>query len=89
MPSTTTPTTTSKSPPTTTRKSKIKVTASLTDETAEAVERMARNRGVSVSEIIRQSIALREYFEEVLADGETLLVRDDNGDLERVQLIFG
>lgn len=89
MPSTTTSTSTGETKPADTRKGRTKVTASLTAETAEAVERMARQRGVTVSEIIRQSIALREYFEETLTEGRTLLIRDDNGELERVQLIFG
>jgi 16S rRNA U516 pseudouridylate synthase RsuA-like enzyme len=67
---------------------KTKLSVNLTDEAARVVRRMATKKGVSTSEIIRQSIALEKFVSEVVESGGTLLVSKDGGKtLERVHFL--
>lgn len=68
---------------------KTKITVSLSDEAAEAVQTLAEQRGISVSEVIRRAIALERFVEGELEKGSTLLVRNENGETERVAFVFG
>lgn len=68
---------------------KTKITVSLTDEAASAIEQLSVAKGVSASETVRRGIALLRFFEEQSEAGSTVLVRSKDGELERVQFIFG
>lgn len=70
-------------------KPKTKITVSLTDEAAEAVETMAEEAGISVSEAIRRAISMQRFFNTELKQGSTVLLRDKNGDTERITFVFG
>lgn len=68
---------------------KTKITVSLADEAAEAVERIAEQQGLKTSEVIRRAISIHRFVEEELAKGSAFLVRGCDGEVERVQFIYG
>lgn len=74
--------------PATATPTKTKITVSLTDEAANAVEQLAESRGISSSEVVRRGIALARFFEDQLAAGSSILIRNEDGELERVQFVF-
>mgnify|MGYP000539146505 CR=1 FL=1 len=66
-----------------------KISVALTDEAAQTVEEMAAKNKIPVSELVRRAIALEKFIEDELAEGSTVMIRRKNGDLERVQFVFG
>lgn len=66
-----------------------KVSISLTNEAAETVRAAAESAGVSTSEVIRRALAIQRFVNREIAAGSTILVRKPNGDLERVEMVFG
>lgn len=75
--------------PSTATPTKTKITVSLTDEAAAAVEDLASRKGISASETVRRGIALMRFLEEQIEAGSSILVRNKDGELERVQFVFG
>jgi len=75
--------------PATTAPPKIKISVNLTGETAERVERLAEQKGLTVSEIVRRALAMELFVEDELAKGSDFLLRSEAGELERVAFIFG
>ena len=67
---------------------KDKITVSLTDEALAAVRRISAANNISDSETVRRGIAILQFFDKVIEDGGTVLVRNSAGDLERVQFIY-
>jgi hypothetical protein len=68
---------------------KTKLSVNLTDEAAEVVRELANRRGVSVSDVIRESIALYRFAADELAKGAQFeLTRDDGKTRERVHFVF-
>ena len=66
---------------------KNKISVSLTDEAAQAVQELAERTGLGVSEIIRRAIALERFIITEVDQGSEFLIRRD-GELERIKFIF-
>ncbi len=60
---------------------KNKISVSLTDEAASAVEELAERTGLGVSEIIRRAIALEQFIVNEIDQGSEFLVRRDGESL--------
>lgn len=66
----------------------MKISVSLTDEAAGLVNNLSAKHNISVSEVVRRGLAIQRFVERELDKGSEILVRDRNGNLERVEFIF-
>lgn len=57
---------------------KIRQSVTFTGSTADFLEELATRRGVPVSEIVRQAVALEAWFQGVEASGAKVLVQREN-----------
>jgi hypothetical protein len=57
---------------------KIRQSVTFTGNTADFLEESAARRGVPVSEIVRQAVALEAWFQGVEASGAKVLVQREN-----------
>lgn len=64
----------------------VKVTVKLSPAVAETLKNLASDRGVTMTEVLRQAISLENYMQEVKqADGK-ILVQDKRGNLREIVL---
>lgn len=75
--------------PATSAPPRTKISVSLSDEAALAVDELANRKGIAVSEVIRRAIITLKFVEDEVAAGSTLLLRHPDGETERIQFVFG
>lgn len=69
-------------------KPRTKISVSLTDEAAEAVESMATEKGLSASEVIRRAIGLSHFVDEELKKGNTFFVSPEADKYVQITFVF-
>ena len=80
------PTPAGRAAPTPADREVVKVTVNLPVDEVEAMKALAAERSTTSTSILRQALALEQYFSEALKEGATILVRSRNGDLKEVIL---
>lgn len=56
-----------------------KISVNLTGQAEEIVTRLADDRGITISEVIRRALALADYFDRQTTTGAKVLVTQDKG----------
>jgi len=59
-----------------------------TDEAADLVENLAAKRGVSVSEVVREAIALEKWLQDRQSANEKILVKKDDEPAREVEFLI-
>ena len=62
---------------TTTTKEARRLSVSFSDEAYETLDRLAKSRRVTLSEVLRHAIALEDWFERTRSEGGRILVERD------------
>jgi hypothetical protein len=65
----------------------VKVTANLPLPVFDALQEIARKRGISMTEALRQAISTEKFVEDVLDRGDTIMVENKEKDVVR-EVIF-
>lgn len=69
---------------------KQKLSVNLTDEAAAVARELAKDQGISVSEVIRRAISLERFIVTQLRSGADFYLSTGEGQaLERVHFVFG
>lgn len=63
---------------------KVKVSAELPKELLEALEQLARQRGVSANTVLQQAIQTEKFFADKLAAGNKVLLENKDRSFEQV-----
>ena len=66
----------------------IKISANLSEEVISALKEIARKRGISLTEALRQAISHEKYFLDAKEDNKKVLVEDTKSGKIR-ELVFG
>jgi hypothetical protein len=61
----------------------MKIKLELSEELSKTVTQLAQTRGTDVAEVIRRSIGLASFFEQELAQGNLVLLKDAETDRMR------
>ncbi|WP_171814560.1 ribbon-helix-helix protein, CopG family [Arthrobacter dokdonensis] len=62
----------------------IKVSVNLPEDAVQALRDMAARDGVSMTEALRRSISLQKFVEDQQAEGNAILVKDRNDNVQRL-----
>jgi Arc/MetJ-type ribon-helix-helix transcriptional regulator len=65
-----------------------KISLNLSEEATETVRELATSRGVSVSDVIREAIALYRFLYRKLRSGAEIDLVNPDGSRERVHFVF-
>ena len=65
----------------------VKVTVNLPDNTVEAIKRIAQERGITVTEALRQVIDSQSFLDQEIQGGNNLLIQNKNDKTFR-QVLF-
>jgi predicted transcriptional regulator len=57
-----------------------RLSININDETAAALQELAKKRGVSVTEIVRRAVSVYKFVEDEVSDGDKTLQLVDNQD---------
>ncbi len=68
------------------RESKKKYNFRLADTTVEALESIAKERGITLTEALRQSIGTEVYLRKAVKNGAKVLLQEEDGNLK--ELVF-
>jgi hypothetical protein len=70
------------------RRGRKRQSITFTDEAAVTVEKLAAEHGKSVSEIVREAVALESWFQETRGAGRKIYVKDeDDGSFREVEFL--
>ena len=62
---------------------------SLTGEAADWIREFAEANGITPVEAVRRAIAIQKFIDAETSDGGTFHVRHRNGEIDRIQFVFG
>lgn len=63
---------------------KVKLSVNLLEEDVNALRELAEKKGTTMTEILRQGIALSKFVQEARTRGEKLLIEDDEKTLRQI-----
>jgi predicted CopG family antitoxin len=66
------------------RRTTHRVNVNFSDDAYEVLTEMARRKGKSISEVLRDAIALEKWFEDTKEEGGRVLVERDNGQMREI-----
>lgn len=62
----------------------IKLSVNLSSEVVKALRTLAKKRGVTMTEVIRQAIGTEKFLDEVTENGGKILIESKNGSLRQI-----
>jgi hypothetical protein len=63
-----------------------KLTVQFTDEMDQVIEDLAEARGLAKTQVLRRAVLLMRYLDEAAAQGADLVLRDKDGNEQRIVL---
>jgi hypothetical protein len=67
----------------------VKLSFNVAQHQVDALKRIADERGVSMTEVLRHAIALEEYLQDQTAKGQRIVVEDEKGQDRREIVLLG
>ena len=61
-----------------------RLTVNLSDKAYEALETMARERGISMTEVLRKAIGMEKFLSDAASKNEKILIEDADGKIHRI-----
>ena len=62
----------------------VKVTVNLPDSTVDALRKLAEERGITMTEAMRQSIENQSFFQQEVKNGNKILIEDNDKSLRQI-----
>jgi predicted transcriptional regulator len=62
----------------------VKVTVNLPDSTVDALKKLAEERGITMTEAMRQSIENQSFFQQEVKNGNKILIEDSDKSLRQI-----
>ena len=66
---------------------RVKVTVNLTEDDVSELREQAERDGITVTDVIRWSIAVGKLVTSAARNGEKVLIRGHNGDVRQIELV--
>lgn len=63
---------------------KTKLTVNLSEEVNNALKALAEEKGVTLTEVLRQAISLEQFLSKEVKEGKKIILEDKNGVMRQV-----
>jgi predicted transcriptional regulator len=64
-----------------------RLSVNINDETADALKELAKDRGTSVTDIVRRAVAIYKFVEDETGSGKSLQLVDDDDRVTKVAVL--
>ncbi|UPG92869.1 ribbon-helix-helix protein, CopG family [Luteibacter aegosomatissinici] len=63
---------------------KTKLTVNLSDDVTQALRALAAEKGISLTEVLRQAISMERFLSQEVNEGKKILIEDKDGSMRQV-----